>query len=297
LARFFVATAERLLAPGVIPAADGAQKDATNHESFALLLFGLKDVDQADAANAVPLLKQFVDAKPAGKFAWISELKPVGQKALDRFAGEVKSQEKSLAARAADQKKAEEAARVQERKKLLEAEQPAWNAALTSYKSKVAAYDFAGARDSISAAKVSDQGLREAQAAALKKAQWLIDWKTKLMGDLNRTHFTGDFTDLLGAAKYSGIDAASPQNLRVKIGPYGSAQIAWTKFAPKTLLTVSKSFNTANAPDLADRQWLSAVFAAETNQTEEARLLAEAAAKVKPEYQIPLLFPPAGSSR
>ena len=81
--------------------------------------------------------------------------------------------------------------------------------------------------------------------------------------------------------------------------PYGSVQVPWIKLAPKTLLGLSSYFTKPTAADVADRQWLSAAFAAETGQSDAARTLAEAAAKAKPEYrnQIPLLLLPAGSSR
>ena len=67
--------------------------------------------------------------------------------------------------------------------------------------------------------------------------------------------------------------------------PYGIAWITWDKLSPKEILAVSKSFIDPGAPDAADRQWRCAVFASETGQTEAARELAEAAARMKPEYK------------
>jgi hypothetical protein len=295
-----------------------------------LLLFGLKDLEQANAADALPLFDQFIKAKPGGKFAWIADLKPAAQRFLDdtrlylawknqplpegsaaeaaeklarvrdlkknlkqhtALWDEINAQEKALATRVGDQRRVEDSARAQERKKSLDAELPGWNAALANYRQKIGLYDFAGARDAISAAKVSEPGLQEARTAAQKKAQWLIDWKTKLIDDLNRAHFVGTISDA-GGAQYSGIDGATAQTIAMKI-PYGSAQLPWTKLPPKTLLDVSRYFIKAPAPDIPDREWLSAVFAAETGQTEAARSLADAAVKAKPEYQASLsaLFP------
>jgi hypothetical protein len=336
LAKFFITTAKRLLAPGIVPGVEAAQKNTRNFESFALFPLGLKNVDQGAATEAIPFFEQFVNAKPAGNFAWIGDFKPLAQKYLDdsrlylawknqpaaegtpadpaetlarvrdlkkklktrsALSDEVNAQEKMLAARAGDLQKTEQAARAQERKKLLDVQAPSWNAALANYRQKVMVYDFAGARDAISAAKVSEPGLRDAQTAALKKAQWLTDWKTRLMEDLNRTHFAGAVSDTTGTP-YTGIDGATAQALAMKV-PYGSVQVPWIKLAPKTLLGLSSYFIKPTAADVADRQWLSAAFAAETGQTDAARTLAEAAAKVKPEYrnQIPVLLPPAGSSR
>ena len=209
------------------------------------------------------------------------------------LADELAAEEKSLAPRVTNQQKVESTARDQERQKALQQEGPLWNATLAAYKQKVTAYDFTGARDVITAAKVSEASLRDAQGILQKKAQWLVDWKNKLIEDINRTHFTGEITDMNGA-KYSGIDSATAQSVSMKIGPYGSAQVGWTKLPPKTLLAVSGSFIKPGVADVADREWLSAVFAVETGQAEAAHPLADAAAKAKPEYREMLgpLFAP-----
>ena len=128
----------------------------------------------------------------------------------------------------------------------------------------------------LNAAKLSEPGLRAAQGAAVRKAQWLADWKSRLISDLNTTHFSGTISDTVGA-QYSGVDGANAQNLAVKIGAYGSAQVPWTKFTARTLLDIS----VAVAKTDPERQWLAAVFAAETGQADTARSLGEAAAKTK----------------
>src|SRR6202011_2664749 len=100
---------------------------------------------------------------------------------------------------------------------------------------------------------------------------------------LNPTHFTGEITDLVGA-KYSGIDGATEQTLTMKIGPYGSAQVPWGKFSPQTLLAISTTFIKQGSSDEADRSWLCAIYASQTNQFDDASRLAAQAAKGKPEY-------------
>jgi hypothetical protein len=59
-----------------------------------------------------------------------------------------------------------------------------------------------------------------------------------------------------------------------------------------TLLKISTSFIQSDASDAADRQWLCAVYANATGQSDAARQLAESAAQSKPEYrdQIDALF-------
>jgi hypothetical protein len=79
--------------------------------------------------------------------------------------------------------------------------------------------------------------------------------------------------------------------------PYGIVQAPWTKLAPQTQLEISKSFIKPNAADAADRQWLCAAFASEIGQAAEAKKLAEAAVKAKPQYQeqMSILFPDAAA--
>ena len=285
LAKFFSDTTKTLLGPGTIPARP-LDVNGPSYQAFAALLFGLRDVELADATNAVAWLEQTARAQPGVRFAWIGDFKPIAQKYLDdcklyldwkKEADEAKdpaavahhlentrgivenkkfkartplsdqvfAEEKNLSRQIADQQKAESARREQQRKK---------------------------------------QAEQAAQEVARKRPQWLADWRSKLIDDLNRTHFTGEITDLVGA-KYSGIDGATEQTLTMKIGPYGSAQVPWGKFSPQTLLALSTTFIKPGTSDAADREWRCAIFASETGQKEEARKLAEAAAAKKPEYR------------
>jgi len=309
LAKFFVTTAKSMAASGTIADNGASALRADTHEAFALFLFALKDIAQADATDAIPLLEKFVSGQPAGKFAWIADYKPLAQKYLDdcrayaawknqRKGADVSAQlenvralkkklkthsalsdamnaeEKALAQRGAAPQKGQSGQKI---------ESPGWTAALANYKQKVGLNDFVGAREAINVAKVSDPTLKQALAVMLKKAQWLIDWKAKLIGDLNRKPFSGRIADVTGT-NYEGISSATPAQISLTT-PYGIVGASWTKLAPQTLLAISSSFIVPNAPDAADRQWLCAAFAAETGQGDAARQLAEAAAKTKPEYQ------------
>jgi hypothetical protein len=95
--------------------------------------------------------------------------------------------------------------------------------------------------------------------------------------------FTGTVTDLRGVT-YTGASQASENGITLRIPPYGSAEVKWTDLAPKTVLEISTSFIGGNPTETPDRQWLAAVFASATGQLAEARTLAEAAAKMRPEY-------------
>jgi hypothetical protein len=124
---------------------------------------------------------------------------------------------------------------------------------------------------------------------AKKKARWLIEWKQKLIADLNLAGFPGPITDIGGVEYKAAITGATETRVIQKL-PYGVGELDWNKLSPKTLLTISNSFIGASGPDAADRQWRCAVFASETGQVDAARRFAEAAAKTKPEYRDQLRF-------
>ena len=165
-----------------------------------------------------------------------------------------------------------------------------WNKALAEYREQVALYHFAQAAEGIRNVKLIGTYYKPAEEVAEKRARLMSDWKSTLIEDLNRAHFSGTLTDISGA-QYMGIVSATDEGLTMKL-PYGIAWITWEKLSPQTLLMVSRSFVNPVARDAADRQWRCAVFASETAQPEAATELAEAAARAKPEYkeQIPQLF-------
>ena len=335
LARFLLATARKLSASGAISAADAASLKRDSAETFALLLFGLKNVAEAAAKEAIPMLEQFVAAQPGGQFAWIADYKPLAQKYLDdarlyaalkekssdqdfakspeylkelrsvrnklkmksSLSAELMAEEKSIGPRIATQQKTQNSNREEARRKIVDVEQPRLNAAIAAYKQNLAIYDFASAAAVMKSVQISDAELKVEQEMFQNKAQWLADWKAKLIDDLNRTRFAGAIKDVTGL-DYIGIDGATPQKLAAK-NPYGIVQLDWAKFSPKTLFTVSAAFIKPNMSDAADRQWVCAVFAHETGQGEAALSLAQTAADAKPEYaqNMSIFDSPAKTSR
>jgi predicted RNA-binding Zn-ribbon protein involved in translation (DUF1610 family) len=276
LANFFNATAKSLLLPNVIPSGQPSVKGPTSHEAFALLPFALKDISRLDVQDAALLLDQFVNAQPAGKFAWIAELKPVAQKYLDdcRVYLNWKSQPNPTPA--------------PDLRKLLKT-----RSALADEMSGLERQRAPSTEAAPAPSKPPRQlTQKELEASAQRKSQWLAAWKKKLVDDLNHKQFSGAITDTNGA-EYTGISGADNQTVGLKI-PYGIARVPWDKFSPKTLLRISASFIQPNAPDAGDRQWLCAAYAKATGQGDAARQFAEAAAQSKPEYrdQIQSLFGP-----
>ncbi|MDQ6809215.1 MAG: hypothetical protein M3Z64_07300 [Verrucomicrobiota bacterium] len=148
-------------------------------------------------------------------------------------------------------------------------------AAFTAYRSRVVEYDFAGALQVVTALKSGDPTLR-------KKARWLMEWKKQFIDDLRRGPLVRPIADMSGAT-YQGISAADPARVTLML-PYGVTAMSWAKLSPKSLLEAAGAFIVPGNADAADRQWRSAVFAAETGQNDSARILGETAAAAKPEY-------------
>ncbi len=329
LTEFFAETSKMLGTSESIPA-DTSIRGGNGAQSFSTLLFAFKDFDRGDFANAAVFLDQFISAQPASPYAWIADYKPLAQKYLTdlriynswknesntsgraaelktalanlrsiethlqtrgRLAEEVKSEISKLASQLSGKEKAESRAREGERKALFEKEKPAWLSALSAYRNQIARYDFGDARDAIDRAPVSESSLLTEKENTGKKAQWLVEWKKRLIDDINRSPYRGRVVDRTGT-EYVAMTSASDQSLTVETS-YGPGKLDWLKFDPKMLLTVSKFFVRPGTSDTAERLWLCAIFANETGLTEEARKLAEAAAAAKADYRalLPLLAP------
>lgn len=177
--------------------------------------------------------------------------------------------------------------------KRLEQERPDWNTALTKSQAEITAYDFIRALTTINAARPTESSLQKIQAAESKRMQWLVSWKARLISDLNTGRYRASITDLPNVT-YEGVTGANASAITLRIPDgKGTATVKWTVFSPKTLLAISSAFFPVTPPKIADRQWLAAVFARATGQTEAAQKLGEAAANARPEYreQLPLLQP------
>ena len=282
VAEFLLSTARMMTAPGKAP--PDLKFNPENYQAFGYLVAALKNIDQTNAADAIPLLEQFLKAKPAGKDAWVGEFRSLAQKYLEdcklyldwktegeqakdaasisrhlantndilkrrrfrmfgAFTDDLRSAEKNLSRQAADRQRTETAERAAQEKKQAEA----------------------------AAADVARQ-----------KPQWLAEWKSRLVNDLNRAHYNAAVTDATGV-QYTGIGGATADKLMMKV-PYGELQLPWAQITPQTLLKISTSFIDPKAADAADRYWFCAVYANETGQADEAKRLAGEAAKLKSEY-------------
>jgi serine/threonine protein kinase len=235
------------------------------------------------------------EATPASSTTSTSTATPDNTAALRReeeARGQAAAREKQrIEAEAAQRAKAEADAREAARQKLLEQESPSWEKALADARGKIATYEFGAALVAIDTAKVTEPSLVEAQSDERKKMSWLRDWKATLIEDIRSGRFVAPVE--VRGARYTGASKADDARITFKLPPYGTVDLEWTKIPPATLLAMSTSLIHANAADVADRQWLCAIFAAATGQSDAAHSLGEMAAKAKPEYreQMKLLEP------
>ncbi|MDQ3116861.1 MAG: hypothetical protein M3Q86_09680, partial [Verrucomicrobiota bacterium] len=90
------------------------------------------------------------------------------------------------------------------------------------------------------------------------------------------------------------VRRATPDKLELKTR-YGNIMTDWLNLPPEMLLKMSTAFIRPGAAEIPERQWLSAIFAAQTGQREVAKELAGKAAEAKAEFRefLPRYFPEA----
>ncbi len=312
LGAFLLETARRANAHTTVGLTDVPENPA---RPFALFVLGLVDVDLGRFTDAVALLDTFVRAQPATNFSWMKEYQPLARKYLDdsrawltwreersaakrpsqvkraledlralipnlqrgtAIAHEAGFEEKNLANRLGDGGSAGKAQQEQRHEELLAREVPRWDRAFDAFRHSAALYDFAGAAEVMRNARVSEPSLKTMRDGYERAANWLVEWKAQLIGDLNARGFDGRV--VANNAEYTGITGASATALKLR-NPYGFTEIDWLKVPPASLVTISSAF----AND-ADRKWRCAVFAWTIGQTDAAKQLFDAACAAKSSY-------------
>ena len=86
LANFFVETGRFLATDQSVPASVTGEWKNSTFEDLALLLFGLKDWELGDFADADKLFKSYLDGKPSEPYRWITEYAPAARKAVHDYA-------------------------------------------------------------------------------------------------------------------------------------------------------------------------------------------------------------------
>ena len=176
------------------------------------------------------------------------------------------------------------AQRAAKEKKLAAAEAPRWKEARTRAHQAIGAYQFGDVVATLQDLRLSATSLQAERDDVLQRAQWLADWKTQLIADINGTGFGGAVTDIHGVRYDGPVRRASATEMELKMR-YGRVMSKWLNLSPKMLLTISTAFIRPGVSDIPERQWLSAIFALQTGQTDAANDLAAKAADAKPEFR------------
>ncbi len=299
---------------------------ASNVQPAAELCAALQLWERGDFAQAATALRRFLEIKSLGHFAWLNDFKPLAQNRLDDYelytesqktrdaskdpevalkrirdvAGKLKAKG-ALAFQLADEEakivaQVAEASqkRAAEEKRRAAQEAPRWQAALAAERNLLAAYQFENAASLLQKLNLTAASLQAERNAEQQRVGWLSDWKTKLIGDINRTGFGGAVTDVHGV-KYDGpVRRATADKFELKTR-YGSVMTSWLNLSPEMLLKMSTAFIRPAVSDIPERQWLSAIFAAQTGQTTAANELAAKAAAAKSDFRdlLPRFFPAA----
>jgi tRNA A-37 threonylcarbamoyl transferase component Bud32/predicted RNA-binding Zn-ribbon protein involved in translation (DUF1610 family) len=176
-------------------------------------------------------------------------------------------------------------------RKYAAAEAPRWQAQAAEQKA-LAEYRFENAVEILESTKLEAPSFQAERDQELQRALWLLQWKTKLISDINQTGFAGVVIDRQGLRYEKGVRRATPNELELRTR-HNSLMSDWLSLSPEMLLKMATGFIRPGASDLGEREWLSAVFAAETAQSRLANELAAKAARAKPEYRdlLPRFFP------
>ena len=139
---------------------------------------------------------------------------------------------------------------------------------------------------------ISAASLQSERDTELQRVGWLADWKQKLISDINGTGYGGVVTDIHGVRYDGPVRRATKDKLELKTR-YGSVMTGWLNLSPDMLLKMSTAFIRPGVADVPERQWLCAIFAAQTGQTAAANELAGKAAAAKADFRdlLPRFFP------
>ncbi|MDQ6624283.1 MAG: protein kinase, partial [Verrucomicrobiota bacterium] len=277
LATFFSDNAKALAAPG--PIRGGSDVDAKGVSAFALFLDGVKDWQLREFDEAAGFFRRFLETEVPNELKWIADYKPLAQKYLDDHA--LYAQWRALPNRLSS---AAEARTALEKIRALEQRVQTRGALVDAFKDDEKRLDATAAKLETTEREARERIAKE--EFEKRKPALLAEWKTKLVRDLAKGTYAASIP--MGATTYQGISGANEREITLRIAPYGGAPVTWDKFPPSILLSIARTFIRPGAPDTAEREWLSAIYAQSTGQPEVARTLAEEAAKAKPEYTEPM---------
>lgn len=327
LATYFVDLSQAAAGDSPRPAALAKSYDKTNHEAFALMLFGVKNWSLGAFDDAGPFFEHFQSAMPEEGYAWIAAYKPIAAThaanltALHALAesaksgGDVDALEKAVATAKATREKvsqpgkftekiaeveadlAKQLAAVKEAKAMKDAEVDAAEAkqladTLTTITTSYAAFRFSEASRLLAGLTLTNDKRKEERDQWLKRTEWLSRFKATLASDINRVGYSQPLRRKNGTPVQFGLRQANDETTTM-VTPYGNVPVPWTDLSAESLTIMAQAFLRAAPPDTAaDRQWQLGVFLYAFAKKTEALVMLHQAAEAKTDYQPYLaLFP------
>ncbi len=223
------------------------------------ILFGTKYLERS--ATSTPLPESAPNVQP-----------PVAQKRLDQEETKIGAETAGrMTKRAAEDEQ-------------LAAETRQWQEALSKAQEEMAVYQFDDAVATLGKVILTSNSLQAQRDDGLQRARWLSEWKRKLIEDINGSGFGGAVIDVHGVHYHGPLRRATANSLELKTRN-GSVLTDWRDLSPPMLLIISTAFIRPPVSDIPERQWLSAIFAAQTGQIRAANDLASKAAEAKPQFR------------
>ncbi|HEX8295518.1 MAG TPA: serine/threonine-protein kinase [Chthoniobacteraceae bacterium] len=319
-AAFFVETARLAARLEPVAAAD-ITSDLATSESFAWFLLALKNWNLGAFPEAAALLRQFQSAPLQERDAWIARYQPIATSYLIdldlaqpallaveaapttearraalpllqaipaqlQLRGKLAAHCEAVAQRWQEQVAQEEQERSQREAGLVEQDRRVLRETMKSAAVCSAGMRFSQGSQIISATAVSSSWGKAERQAALQQMEWLAEFKSTLIKDLNTTGYTQPLVKKNGSYLPSGLQRATELQAEM-VTPYGQVPVAWTDLAVESFAAIATSFLTAvTRPDeAADRTWRLGVFMHFSGKRAEALALLEKAAQTKVEYQ------------
>ena len=169
--------------------------------------------------------------------------------------------------------------------------------ALTDAKQKradfIAKFQFTEAHSAIADATLTIEKSKDEQETLAKKTEWLANFKSQLIEDLNKKGYSGPITGKSGAALSDGIVKADDQQVTLHSirNP-----VPWSDISLDSDFAMASSFIPPDMPPelAAFRKWHLGVFAFFAGKRKEGLALVHEAADIKPVYkdELPLFEHP-----
>jgi hypothetical protein len=318
----FFSTVDRTMeGNGVIAPATGGNYPPDSIQALLPLLFALKDWNLGRFEDAGKLLGLYLSSTPKDPFLWVADYKPLAQKYADNEAAYEKVAAAAGAANTPDKRadalkqisdlqgrvKGKLAARLGQIAAGLKKRSAALDSSYNQHAANVLRYDqgvlykakrkyaafcadfqFADARAAIQSVAVSTPDAVKERDGLLKKASWLCQFKALLIQDINTSGYPDVLVTRTGGRVPDGKKIANDDELLVQT-QFGSVPCPWTTLPPSEILSLANYFQQITATSapgqVADREWLSGVFACEDGLARDGHTLLVQASQVKDEYK------------